>query len=107
MDATQFDRVTRQISRRGIAALLGVGLLSGRDASAAGTCGGTPNTFTQHCKHAGGSCQTDADCVGGCVCVERRQGCCYRVRKKRRKGPGKRICIDGAPGLFCTPAGEA
>ena len=111
MDAEGFDRLTRRVSRRGIVALLGAGLLAGPEhgSRAAGdTCGGTPNIFTKHCKHAGGSCETDADCAAGCVCLERRQGCCSSTRKRKRgRGRGPRRCIDGAPGLFCTPAGAA
>lgn len=110
MDARRFDGMTRQVSRRGIMALLGAGLLarSGPDAQAARShCGGTPNTFTKHCKHAGGSCGTDADCAEGCACVEQRQGCCYSIRKKKRGRGASRRCIDGAPGLYCVPAGAA
>jgi hypothetical protein len=109
MDARRFDRMTRRVSRRGIVALLGAGLLAapGPTARAAGQCGGAPNIFTRHCKHAGGSCKTDADCAAGCACMERRQGCCYRIRRKKRgKRGGSRRCIDGAPGLYCTPRGE-
>jgi hypothetical protein len=108
MDARRFDGITRQVSRRGIMALLGAGLLArhGDAAQAARSqCGGTPNIFTKHCKHAGGSCTTDADCAAGCACAERRQGCCYSIRKKKRGRGGSRRCIDGAPGLYCTPVG--
>jgi hypothetical protein len=86
MDARRFDTITRQVSRRGIVALLGAGLLAapGHSAHAAGQCGGAPNIFTRHCKHAWGSCETDADCAADCACVERRQGCCYAVRRKKR-----------------------
>jgi hypothetical protein len=110
MDARRFDGIARLISRRGIVALLGAGLLAGpaRPARAKNTCGGRANIFTKRCKNAGGSCDTDADCAPGCACIERRQGCCYSRRKKKRgKKRGPRRCIDGAPGLYCTRIGAA
>ncbi len=107
MDGDAFDFITRRISRRGVAALLGTGLLVRGVATTSakvGRCGGAPNIFTKHCKSAG-SCETDDDCAEGCACVERRQGCCYKEKKrKKRNGVSRVRCIDGRPGLYCFPA---
>lgn len=110
MESTRFDYLARMVSRRGIVATIVAGLVAWQGPSATarvGRCGGRPNIFTRHCNGAG-SCESDSDCAAGCACVERRQGCCYTVKKKRRKGKrggkGRRRCIDGAPALYCMRA---
>jgi hypothetical protein len=108
LDARRFDTITRQLSRRGLGALLGAALLTGATVPAqakVGRCGGKPNFFTKHCKNAAGSCETDADCAVGCTCVEQRQGCCYTVRRRKKRGKRRKVrrCVDGRPGLYCMP----
>jgi hypothetical protein len=105
MDAVRFDRLAKLLSRRGLAALLGGGLLAGHAPQAAhadASCGGTPTELTRFCRTAG-SCETDLDCADGCACQERRIGCCRKVRRGRGRRRGVTRCIDGRPGLYCTP----
>jgi hypothetical protein len=106
VDVRRFDRLAKQVSRRGLAAVLGGGLLAGHTSAIAQgdrSCGGQPTRLTRFCRTAG-ICETDEDCAEGCACVERRIGCCRKVRRKRGRRRGRRICVDGAPGLYCTPA---
>jgi hypothetical protein len=106
MDASRFDRLTRQLSRRGFAALIGGGLLSGAvpEAAAKGrpkdVCGGQPTKYSKYCAGIR-TCETDDDCAVDCACIERRTGCCYAERRKRGK-PKKRRCVDLRAAFLCT-----
>ena len=106
MDALRFDRLAKRASRRGVAAVLGGGVLAGHGSDAvrgAGSCGGRPTSLTRFCRTSV-ACEIDEDCAEGCACVERRIGCCRRVKRKRGRRPGPRRCVDGRPGLYCAPA---
>jgi hypothetical protein len=107
MDGLRIDRLVKQVSRRGLAAVLGGGLLVERTAEAAqgvGSCGGQPTSLTRFCRTAG-ACETEEDCAEGCACMERTISCCRKARRNRRRRTGVRRCVDGRPGLYCAPAG--
>jgi hypothetical protein len=106
MNALAWDRLAKRVSRRGLATLFGIGLplsrAAGGQAKGVGRCGGRPTRLTRLCGNIG-ACNTDEDCAEGCACIERRYGCCTSLRRKRGK-PRRRLCVDGAPRLYCTPA---
>ena len=111
MDVLRFDRLAKNVSRRGLGAVLGGGLLAGHTLGAAKkrksakrrkSCGGRPTELTRFCG-TGGECETDENCAAGCACVERQISCCRKVRRKNGKRPRSRRCIDGRPGLYCAP----
>jgi hypothetical protein len=109
MDAGRFDRLTRHLSRRGLAAMVGGGILSGQvneiqasepDFTA---CGGVTDERTKFCPWIR-KCATDDDCTAPCTCVERKTGCCWKERRRKKNG-GKRVRRKCAKlfGSFCTP----
>jgi hypothetical protein len=109
LHARRFDRLVKLVSRRGLAAVLAAGFLPGQPADAVQSresCGGQPTSLTRFCRTAG-ACERDEDCAAGCACIERRIGCCRKIRRKGGRRPRSRRCVDGLPALYCTPVAAA